>query len=231
MVKKYAIIVAGGKGERMNTALPKQFLTISEIPVLMHSMQAFFEYSPTVDIVVVLPEDQIRLWNNLCDKHTFEIPHTIIAGGKTRFSSVKNGLKLVGDDGFVAIHDGVRPVIKPILIKACYEHAKQFGNAIPVIEVNESVRLVNDENTENKKIKRDRVKICQTPQIFRCADIKKAYQQSYKDIFTDDAAVLESAGHKIHLIPGSPTNIKITTPLDLNIAEIIISQNRPLLSN
>lgn len=224
-MKQYAIIVAGGIGHRMDSKIPKQFLLINGTPLLMYTITAFYDFSPSIELVIVLPKEQMNFWVELCNKYQFNIPHKTISGGKARFESVRNGLETIGNSGFVAIHDGVRPLVSAALIKTCFDHALKYGNALPVLSVNESVRAID--NSGNKPIDRKGIRICQTPQVFLCEQIKKAYQQTKSIDFTDDASVLESLGFSIHLLPGHLQNIKITTPLDLTIAEAILYQKNP----
>ncbi|MBW6484154.1 MAG: 2-C-methyl-D-erythritol 4-phosphate cytidylyltransferase [Vicingaceae bacterium] len=215
---KYAIIVAGGKGERMGNHIPKQFLKLNGKPILMHTIEKFHSTFPELKIILALPENQFDFWEELCYKFGFtNIPHEIVAGGKTRFHSVQNALKLVNENGIVAVHDGVRPLVSQHTIINCFKTALQLGNAVPVVDVVDSLRYVN--KAENKAVKRACYKIVQTPQCFQTALIKKAYQQDFIEEFTDDASVVEAIGIKIHLVTGNKENIKITSPEDLVIAE------------
>ncbi|MCX6288030.1 MAG: 2-C-methyl-D-erythritol 4-phosphate cytidylyltransferase [Bacteroidetes bacterium] len=217
---KFAIIVAGGTGTRMSSAIPKQFLPLAGKPVLMHSIQAFHEYDAKVKIIVALPTGLISEWKTLCSRYSFTIPHTLAQSGKVRFDSVKNALSFVKLDGIVAIHDGVRPMISKGLISRAYDHAIAHDNAIPVTPVTDSVRMTN--GNMNHPVDRSHLRLIQTPQVFLTSLILKAYQQGYQDSFTDDASVLEAAGETINLIRGDPYNIKITYPEDLVIAEALI---------
>lgn len=220
-MRKYAIIVAGGKGERMGENIPKQFLELNGKPILMHTIEKFHSTFPELKIILALPENQFDFWEELCYKFGFtNISHEIIVGGKTRFHSVQNALNLVDEDGIVAVHDGVRPLVSKATIISCFTTAQQYGNAIPVVDVVDSLRYVN--KTENKAVKRACYKIVQTPQCFQTALIKKAYQQEFTDAFTDDASVVEATGEKIHLVAGNKENIKITSPEDLVVAEALI---------
>ena len=222
-MKQSVVIVAGGKSHRMNSTVPKQFLLLGGRPLLMYSIQAFFEYSAGIEIVVVLPEDKLAYWNELCKTYSLSVLHKTVKGGTSRFESVKNGLEQIGNTGHVAIQDGARPLISPFMIKRCFDHALKHGNALPVIPLSESVRLI--ENKHNKSIDRFRIKVCQTPQVFSSKQIKTAYHQPFVPQFTDDATVLESKGYTISLLEGDPCNIKITTSLDLAIAEAMINQS------
>lgn len=217
---RYVIIVAGGTGKRMGSELPKQFIELSGKPILMRTIERFHSFDKLLKIIVVLPEQQRSSWDELIDKHNFSIKHLVTNGGDTRFASVKNGLKLVDNNGIIAIHDGVRPLVSNDVIKRCFDMAERCGNAIPAIELVDSVRLITDEGSA--VLDRQRVKLIQTPQIFDGNLIKKAYEQEYRSSYTDDATVLESMNIKINLVDGNRENIKITTPVDLVIAEAFI---------
>ncbi len=223
-LKKHAIIVAGGKGLRMNAGLPKQFIPIQEKPILMRTIEAFYHYDNNIGIIVVLPEPEIEFWNELCKKHAFSIVHQITSGGKTRFHSVQNGLNLIQENtGLVGIHDGVRPFVSKETIGNCFQIAAEQGNAIPAIEPVDSIRKV--ENDRNKAVNRANYRLIQTPQVFDIQKLKEAYRQAAQgniNDFTDDAGVFEFAGHAINLVPGNRENIKITTTFDLAVAEAIL---------
>lgn len=215
---KYAVVVAGGSGLRMGAAIPKQFLLLKGKPVLMHTL---LKFSDCKQIVLVLPEAQVAYWNELCNQYQFTLPHAIVHGGNERFFSVLNGLNALPDEGLVAIHDGVRPCITEQIIFNSFNEAEKYGNAIVGVPSKDSVRMVDD----GKSIAVDRSKyyLIQTPQTFNLALLKKAYEQTvYQPTFTDDASVFESAGHHIHLVKGEYTNIKITTPEDLPLAELFL---------
>ena len=220
MIKKYAIIVAGGKGVRMGGNIPKQFLLLSGKPLIMHTLEAFYRADPTIDLIVVLPEFQRSYWDDLCKQFGFEIKHRVVNGGNTRYESVKNGLALLNDTGLVAVHDGVRPFISVDLIERCYKTAAQFGAAVPVTELTESIRRLSDGTSFSER--RETFRLVQTPQTFQLNVLKNAYQFPYRESFTDDASVVEAAGFKIELVIGCRENIKITTQLDLMQAEQII---------
>ena len=221
-MKKFAIIVAGGSGSRMNNSIPKQFIEINERPVLMHTFEAFFNFDPKLKFILVLPKDQITLWNLLCEKHRFKTDYKIAFGGETRFDSVKNGLNLISEDGIVFIHDGVRPLVSAKTLQNCFETAAEKGNALPVIPVSESVRFAGEKG--NQPVDRSKYFLVQTPQTFQTKLIQQAYQQAKSTLFTDDATVLESMGETIHLVEGNRENIKITYPEDLVFAEILLMQ-------
>lgn len=219
-MKKHIIIVAGGSGTRMNSAIPKQFLEIHGKPILMHSIEIFAKAIPEINIILVLPLSYRKEWETLCKKHNFTIPFQLADGGETRFHSVKNGLTLVPENAVVGIHDAARPLVSIQTILNAFETAEQKGNASPAIQINESLREVKDNN--NRAIDRSTIFIIQTPQCFQSNLIKKAFLQEYHHSFTDDASVLEAMGEKINLIEGNRENIKITTPLDLIISEAIM---------
>lgn len=214
----YIIIVAGGKGLRMGSDIPKQFLPVNGLPVLMRTIRRFREYSDDLEIILVLPKAQQEYWQELCSEYHFDERYRIADGGATRFHSVSNGLALVPDDaeGVVGVHDGVRPFPSVEVIGRCYETAREKGTAIPVIPVVETVRHIKGEESET--VPRDTYRLVQTPQSFDIQLLKRAYRQEHTDMFTDDASVVESMGEKITLVEGNRENIKITTPFDLKIA-------------
>lgn len=219
-MKLYALIVAGGSGKRMGAELPKQYLEIAGKPVLMHTLERFKAFSDSIEIITVLPENQLRFWSGLQKKYSFSIPHTLVKGGKARFFSVRNGLKFVDDPGLVAIHDGVRPFVSLDTIRRCFETAERLGNAIPVIPPSDALRIVSEQGS--MPVNRLLVRQVQTPQVFHSSLIKKAYQQEYLPEFTDDATVLEKTGTRINLVDGNRENIKITTPEDLIISAALL---------
>ncbi len=221
-MEKYAIIVAGGNGQRMNAGLPKQFLPLCGIPVLMRTLNMFYTADKAIWLILVLPENQFSFWKKLCEKHRFLIPHRVVAGGETRFHSVKSGLEQVPTGSLVAVHDGVRPFVSADTIHRCYDLAAEKGAAIPVGELVDSIRLV--ERNENKSVDRSCYRMVQTPQIFKSSLLKKAFEQPYSPLFTDDASVVEAMGEKVFLTEGNRENIKITTPFDLKIAEALCAE-------
>ena len=221
-MKQYAVIVAGGSGSRMNSEIPKQYLPINGLPVLMHTVKAFYNYSNALNIIVVLPPNDLKLWEKLCKTYRFTIPIQVASGGTTRFQSVRNGLDKVGSNGVVAIHDGVRPIVNKELIAASFEIAALHGSAIAAVRLKESIRVTDKDQT--KMADRSKYRIIQTPQTFQVKIIKEAYQIPEDPQFTDDASVLEKSGHKISLFEGSYKNIKITTPEDLTIAEAFLKK-------
>lgn len=221
MNHNYVIIVAGGSGKRMDADIPKQFLLINGKPILMHTCETFYRFSHSLSLILVLPAEHIATWEDLCKKYAFNIPHQIVSGGPARFYSVRNALEtILPNEGLVAIHDGVRPLVSHETIQAAFDAALKHGNAIPVIPVIESVREIN--SVGNHIIDRSKLQLIQTPQVFKCTLISKAYEQDYSKAFTDDASVLEKMGEKIVLTKGNPENIKITRPIDLIIAEALI---------
>jgi 2-C-methyl-D-erythritol 4-phosphate cytidylyltransferase len=220
--KNYAIIVAGGSGTRMGTAIPKQFLLLKGTPVLMHTIGAFFHSEARPQIIVVLHPDFHAYWTGLCKTHNFNIPHLLVNGGKTRFHSVKNGLDNIKDDtdNLIAVHDAVRPLTSEHIINTSYKYAAINGNAIAAVKSRDSVRQLKDGVSQS--LVRDDIYLVQTPQTFQSSQIKKAYLQPYDATFTDDASVIEAAGFMVNLTEGSYNNMKITFPEDIAIAELLL---------
>jgi 2-C-methyl-D-erythritol 4-phosphate cytidylyltransferase len=217
---KIAIIVAGGKGLRMQTDIPKQFIELRGKPVLMYTLEAFHRYNSSIQLIVVLPVFQIDYWKSLCKKHFFDLTHQIVSGGQTRYQSVKNGLEIIDDSALVAVHDGVRPFVSIQTIARCFDEADKYGSAIPVMDLEESIRKVDESGSLS--VDRTSYKLVQTPQVFNSEILKEAYEQSFSSLFTDDASVVEGLGIKIHLVEGNRENIKITTGFDLELAETIL---------
>ena len=217
----YVIIVAGGKGLRMGSDVPKQFLPLGGVPVLMHTISRFAGAMPQAGIILVLPESQHDYWDSLCRHHSFDVEHTVTAGGDTRFASSRNGLLAIpaDADGLVGIHDGVRPFASVATIRACYSAARTSGAAIPVTPVVETLRHVGGHT-----VPRGDYRLVQTPQVFEASLLKDAYAQPYREAFTDDASVVEAAGHEVTLVEGNRENIKITTPFDLAVAEALLGR-------
>ena len=218
----YIIIVAGGKGLRMGSDIPKQFLPIGGKPVLMRTLERFREYSPTLQIILVLPQAQQDYWHQLCKDYDFKVEYVLADGGETRFHSVQNGLAKIPDDaeGVVGVHDGVRPFPSIDVIRNCYETARTAKAVIPVIPVVETVRHL--QGNTSVTVPRNDYRLVQTPQTFDIQLLKAANRQPYNDGFTDDASVVEAFGFNITLVDGNRENIKITTPYDLKIAEVLI---------
>ena len=216
-MQKVALIVAGGKGVRMNNETPKQFLPLNNFPILMHTLKRFSHFK---EIILVLPSTQFDYWKTLCSTYNFTQKHILVAGGKSRFHSVKNGLAKIDVNTIIAIHDGVRPLVSTVLIDSLIAETKQGIGVIPVIPVKDSIRKVVGENS--MPVDRSNLYKVQTPQCFLSADIKKAYTQDFSDTFTDDASVFESNGGDITTCLGEEKNLKITTEEDLRIASILI---------
>jgi len=212
---KSIIITAGGIGKRMGSDIPKQFIEVNGLPILMHTITKFFEYDNFIEIIIVLPQTHIGYWNRLVKQFEFKIQHVIVEGGGERFYSIRNGLKQTTGD-LIGIHDGVRPFVSLKVIQTVFNSAEINKAVIPVIDLKESIRRVGI--TETESVDRSQYKIVQTPQCFTSDSIKKAYQQDFSTEFTDDASVVEKMGIKIHLVKGNDENIKITTPMDLKLA-------------
>jgi len=219
-MKYYAIIVAGGSGNRMQTETPKQFLLLKNLPILMHTIKAFAQSESQPKILLVLNQEQQAYWRRLCDEFNFRIPHQVIDGGTERFHSVKNAIYTIEEDSFVAIHDAVRPLVSKALIDSSYKEAVQQGNVIAAVQSSDSVRLFKNEKTS--ALKRDEIYLVQTPQTFSLKILKEAYSQEFDSHFTDDASVVESIGYNINIIEGERNNIKITYPIDLELAELLL---------
>ena len=218
--KTYAIIVAGGSGSRMQSAIPKQFLLLNGKPMMMYTIEAFYNSQASPVIIVVLHPNQHEYWKNLCKEHDFRIPHHLANGGDTRFQSVKNGLSLIESESIIAVHDAVRPLTPIEVIDESYRHAAEHGNAIVAVQSRDSIRQLK--NNKSAALLRDEIYLVQTPQTFRSGILKKAYEQEYQANFTDDASVVELSGVDIHIINGTYTNIKVTFPEDIAIAEMIL---------
>jgi len=222
-LQKYVIIVAGGSGTRMGNDIPKQFLLVAGKPVLMHTIECFYKYDNKINIVLVLPKSQQTYWSVLAKKYKFNINHTIVDGGNERFHSVLNGLGAIKtDNAVIGIHDGVRPLVSIETIARTYNTAIEAGSAIPVIDVTESIRVV--EGNISKAVDRSKYKMVQTPQVFKSEILFAAYKQPYLAQFTDDAGVVERAGNSINLVEGNVENIKITRPMDLIIAQALLGK-------
>ena len=216
-MQKVALIVAGGKGDRMNADIPKQFLLLNGTPILMHTLKQFSLFE---EIVLVLPHSQFDYWQELCSVYNFTQKHILVAGGITRFHSVKNGLDRIADNSVIAIHDGVRSLISTKLIDSLINETKSGIGVIPTVPIKDSIRKVEGENSVH--VDRSSLFKVQTPQCFLSTDIKEAYTQSFSDTFPDDASVFESNGGRITTLLGEEKNLKITTKEDLKIAELFI---------
>lgn len=221
-LEKYVIITGGGSGSRMQQTLPKQFLEIGGIPIIFYSIAAFSAYNLSINIIVTLPKDYFGYWSQLIEKHQFFTPHQLIEGGDTRFQSIKNALTKIPENALVAIHDAVRPFVSTEVIANSFYQASLHNNAIPVVSMMDSVRKINE--TENHILPRAEIFSVQTPQTFLSNQLLKAYQAEELILFTDDASVYEHALYAVFPIEGNRENIKITTPIDLMIAETFIQE-------
>jgi len=225
-MKRYAIIVAGGSGSRMRSDTPKQFMLLGNKPILMHTIQAFADFSTSLKIILVLPKKTGELWKHLCTKYNFKIDHMLADGGESRYHSVRNGLKTIDDlHGYVAIHDGVRPLVNSRIIGDSFSFAERHGSAIASTTLKESLRHIDADRTFS--VNRSEYRLIQTPQTFSVKLIKDAYETiEYQSELTDDASVAERNGHVVHLFDGDFTNIKITTPEDLHFAKAILENKK-----
>ena len=218
---KAIIIVAGGTGTRMGSDIPKQFLKLGGIPILVRTLKTFFSYDPQAKIIVVMHPESIEQWKQIATE--FNAPkHEIIPGGKERFFSVKNGLDSIDDSTkYIAVHDAVRPLVSEKTLANCFNALEQHSAVVPVIPINDSIRFVNEE--KNESVDRTKFKRIQTPQCFHSNILKKAYSAEYNELFTDDAPVVESNGHSVFLVKGNLENIKITSPIDILVGEALIN--------
>jgi 2-C-methyl-D-erythritol 4-phosphate cytidylyltransferase len=221
-MEKFAVLVAGGKGLRMGSALPKQFLPLNEKPILYHTIKAFRDAYSDIHLILVLPAEQLSFAQMVLQCFPERIDLTIVAGGETRFHSVQNGLKATRENSIIFVHDGVRPLVSPELIHRCYEQAIEKGSAIPAIHVSDSIRMVD--GSSSKPVNRELLRSIQTPQTFRSEVILPAFTQSYTDAFTDEATVVEAHGTDIFLVEGEKSNIKVTTPEDMVLAEALLNE-------
>jgi 2-C-methyl-D-erythritol 4-phosphate cytidylyltransferase len=220
-MKKVAVIVAGGLGLRMQSDLPKQFIDLNGLPLLMHTINKFYQFDSSMQIRLVLPDSTTETWKLLCEQNKFTLPCMLFKGGENRYYSVKNGLEDLPASSIVAIHDGVRPLVSIGTISRCFELAGKNGTAVPVIPVSESLRKIDGEDSIAEA--RSNYRLIQTPQVFASEILIDAYNLPYDESFSDDATVVEKAGYKIYLAEGNEENIKITTPKDLWIAEVLLS--------
>ena len=220
---KHAIIVAGGQGARMQLSIPKQFVLMAGKPLLMHTLQVFDACDLAIRIVVVLPETEMATWAALCRKYAFAVPHEVAAGGENRSASVWQGVKQLGSqEGVVAVHDGVRPLVSPELIKRSFQQAEKHGSAVASVLLKDSIRKVH--GADSKACLREQYRLIQTPQTFRVSLLRTAYETATGKVFSDDASLVEHSGHKIHLIEGEYRNLKVTTPEDLTVAAALFDQ-------
>ena len=218
----YAVIVAGGKGLRMGGEKPKQFQDLKGRPVLMHTLERFREALPEGKLILVLPESWMTMWRDLCHRHAFDIDHELVKGGDTRFHSVKNGLDAIrGEEGVVAVHDGVRPFVAVDVIRECVKQALTGACVVPVIAPVESVRLKQGDTDRTQSIDRNLCLLVQTPQVFPLNRLRQAYSQPYQSLFTDDASVVEADGGRVEVVEGNRENIKLTTPFDWAMAQLL----------
>ena len=217
---EYALVVAGGKGTRISSKTPKQFLELNGLPVLMHTLLAFYRYSEDIKVILVLPEDDLQTWQSLCLRYKFTKPVILQKGGETRFQSVRNGLEKIENEGLVAIHDGVRPLVSENIIATSFRLASVHQSAIAAMPLKESIRMMDHDKT--RAVDRSKYRLIQTPQTFSVSLIKKAYEMQEDLSLTDDASVAENSGHVISLFEGSYENIKITTTEDLIIADALL---------
>lgn len=222
--RDYAVIVAGGRGQRMGGDVPKQFRLVGGEPVLMRTIRRFHAYDPQIGIIVVLPHDQQPYWQQLCHERHFAIAHTVVDGGATRFGSSRAGIAAIPDGatGVVAIHDGVRPFVSREVIGRCLAKARETGAAIPVLPVTDTLRFVSAGESHN--VQRADYRSVQTPQAFTISLARQAFSQPDSPAFTDDASVVEASGHAVSMVEGNRENIKLTTPFDLIVAEALIAQ-------
>lgn len=217
---KYAIIVAGGTGTRMKGEVPKQFMLLNGKPVILYSIEAFFAYDPSIQIILVIHPDYLLYWKQVSGEYEKSIPFRVVSGGKTRFDSVKNGLKLIKDEGLVAVHDAARPVINAGFIEKLFSAASTYGSAIPVVPLTDTIRIIDGDTSHQQD--RTFLRAIQTPQVFKVSELQRAYIQAYQPNFTDDGSVMEAAGFPIHLTDGRRENIKITHLQDMAVAEVLI---------
>ena len=219
MSNKSIIITAGGIGRRMRSSLPKQFMLVNEKPILMYTIDRFYSFDPKIQIILTLPEDWLNYWESLLSEYDFKIPHRVVVGGKERYNSIKNALeKCTGK--LIGVHDGVRPLIDENTIRHCFDEAEKSGAAIPVVPITESMRRVKNNGTEI--VNRSEYLIVQTPQCFQREILLGAYENPYHEGITDDASLVEEAGHSIETISGNESNIKITTQSDLKYARMFL---------
>jgi len=219
-MKRYAIIVAGGTGSRMKGDVPKQFMLLDRTPIIQYSIEAFHEFDPEMVIILAIHSEYIEMWEKLIVRYAIDIPCTIVKGGETRFDSVKNGLELITNTGFVAVHDAARPLVTLEFIAKQYAEAEQYGSALPGTLVTDTIRMID--GASSKQLDRTRLLAIQTPQVFKTDELIQAYTQEYNSIFTDDASVMEAAGYSLHITEGLKANFKITHPEDIAIAEVLL---------
>jgi 2-C-methyl-D-erythritol 4-phosphate cytidylyltransferase len=216
------IITAGGIGKRMGGTLPKQFMLVQGKPILLHTMEIFHEYDSTAQLIITLPNEWVSYWKELLHERDCTIPHELVDGGSERYHSIKNALSVCTGE-FIAVHDGVRPLVNHQTIKNCFDTVREKGQVIPVVSVKESLRMIFDDTS--KAVPRANYCLVQTPQVFKAEVLRIAYEREFHAAITDDASLVEEAGFPITLVEGNEENIKITTHLDLKIAEITVLKN------
>ena len=222
-VKQAVIFVAGGTGTRMGSPLPKQFLTLNNTPILIHTLRNFFSFNRNFEMIVVMHHDYISFWKDLCLQFEDVPEHTVVAGGEERFHSVKNGIEAVSSDvQHIAIHDAVRPLVSHETLTRCFNALNEHNAVVPAIPINDSIREVH--GVLNKSVDRSLYKRIQTPQCFHSNMLKEAYNKPFSPLFTDDASVVEANGHSVFLVEGNLENIKITSPIDLIVGESLTAK-------
>ena len=228
-MKKYLIVVAGGKGTRMGGEMPKQFQLLCDKPVVMVTLERLHTIDPTMQLILVLPAEHIELWKELCKEYSFAVPLILTQGGATRFHSVQNGLAQIDDleEAIVGVHDGVRPFVSERVLDECFREAWTHGAAIPMINLQDSLRHIVGVNGVTEVVPRDRYRLVQTPQVFKLSLLRRAYEQRFTEGFTDDASVVEALGEQIVGVEGNNENIKLTTPFDLMIAKTLMECSKP----
>lgn len=228
-MKKYLIVVAGGKGTRMGGGIPKQFQLLAGKPIVMVTLERLHAIDPTMQIILVLPDEHIEIWKELCKEYSFAVPLLLTQGGSTRFHSVQNGLAQVDDldEALVGVHDGVRPFVSARVLEDSFREAWIHGAAIPMIDIQDSLRHIVSVNGVTEVVPRDRYRLVQTPQVFRLSLLRRAYEQRFIESFTDDASVVEALGEQIVGVEGNRENIKLTTPFDLMVAKTLIECSTP----
>lgn len=223
-MKRYLIVVAGGKGMRMGGETPKQFQLLGDKPVVMVTLERLHAIDPSIQLILVLPAEHMDMWLSLCKQYSFAVPLLLAQGGSTRFHSVQNGLAQVDDidDALVGVHDGVRPFVSPKVLDDCFCEAWIHGAAIPMIDVQDSLRHIVGGNGVTEVVPRDRYRLVQTPQVFKLSLLRRAYEQRFVENFTDDASVVEALGEQVVGVEGNRENIKLTTPFDLMVAKTLM---------
>lgn len=225
-MKRFMIVVAGGKGQRMGGDTPKQFRLLGGRPLLMLTLERLYAMDNTLKIVLVLPQEHVELWNGLCVESAFSVPLTVTVGGNTRFHSVQNGLAAIdepdAENALVGVHDGVRPFVSQSVVDNAYREAWNNGAVIPMIEIQDSLRHIIGGAGASETVPRDRYRLVQTPQVFKLSLLRRAYSQRYVEAFTDDASVVEAMGERVFAVEGNRENIKLTTPFDMMVAKTLL---------